>query len=273
MKLYSRLLRQIIIAIIFLTTFFLFGYGTKKITETPAACDDRIKNGQEEGVDCGLFACGNYCEPDLDPPQVISVQLIKVAKNDYDFVAEISNPHKNFGSSEIVYELTIYNASDKELLKREGTFYMLPGLNFYVILPALEILDDSFKPEFIIKSVRWQKLNSLEGMNFTVRNEKYTSYNGNESNFDAGVINESNFDFDRVDVSVVVRGQGGKIIAVNRTEISTFSARTERHFRVTWPFFVKGTIAEIEVKLATNLFENSNFIKNYGSETEKFQIY
>jgi len=137
MKLYSRLLRQIIIAIIFLTTFFLFGYGTKKITETPAACDDRIKNGQEEGVDCGLFACGNYCQPDLTPPKIISTKLIEAREGDYDFVAEISNPHPKFGASEVAYELDFFNGNDEIIFKKEGVFYILPGQSKFLILPFI----------------------------------------------------------------------------------------------------------------------------------------
>src|SRR3989344_7043582 len=122
-KLSSRLLRRVVIVVIFLAVFFAFGYGTRQLTQTPPTCTDGIKNGDEEGVDCGLFACQNYCEPDLDPPQVVSTKLIQAGTRDYDFVAEIKNPHPQFGASEVVYELALFNGDDAELLREEGIFY------------------------------------------------------------------------------------------------------------------------------------------------------
>ena len=122
-----RLLRRIIIAGIFLAVFTLTGFGLKRATTAVPTCTDNIMNGEEEGVDCGLFACGNYCEPDLDPPQVMSTKLLKAGENDYDFVAVIKNPHPQFGASEVVFELVLFNGDDTELSKEEGIFYILPG--------------------------------------------------------------------------------------------------------------------------------------------------
>jgi len=274
MKLSSRLLRRVIIAVIFLATFVLLGYGTRQLTQAPATCVDGIKNGLEEGVDCGVQACGKECEPDLGPPEIVSTKLIEAGENDYDFVAEILNPHKEFGASEVVYELIFYNGNDEEILKEEGIFYILPAQTKYLVLTFITTERNVTKTEMKIKSAKWQKIDSLEGMNLIVRNEKYTiAGNGRSSSLEAVILNDSDFDFDTVDIEVVLKDSAGKIIAANRSEIRTFVARTERQFSVTWPFAVKGKVSKIEIKPSTNLFENSNFIKSYGSEVEKFQEY
>jgi len=274
-----RVLRRFIIAVIFLAVFFLFGYGTRQLTQPTPTCIDGVKNGEEEGVDCGLFACQNYCEPDLDPPQVVSVKILKTGDNlpgqgDYDFVAEINNPNKEFGASEVVYELTLFNGDEKELLKKAGTFYILPDQTKYLVLTFLTTERNVSRVDLGIKSAKWQRLDSLEGMNLIVRRERYlVSPNGQSSTLDAVIFNDSDFEFETVDIDVILRDSADKIIAVNRSEIRTFLARTERNFRVTWPFPIGSRVASMEVRASTNLFENSNFIKNYGSEVEKFQEY
>ena len=75
-------------------------------------------------------------------------------------------------------------------------------------------------------------------------------------------------------VDVILRNSKNEIIAVNTTEIRTFKARTERSFTSQWPFPIAGgQVAKNEVIPSTNLFENSNFIKRYGSGIEQFQQY
>lgn len=273
MKLSTRLLRRLIIGFIFLAVFSLTGLGLKTaVTPTPT-CNDGAMNGQEEGVDCGLFACNKYCEPDLAPPTIASTKLIKAGEGDYDFVAEIVNPHKDFGASEVAYELKLLNADKAELFKREDVFYILPGQTKFLILPHLTTENNVSSIELNIKSAKWQKIESLEGMNLLVKNEKYVSTGPASGQLNAVIFNDSDFEFELVDIDIVLYNSRGDIIAVNKSDIRTFVARTERAFSVVWPFSINGTVSKILVKPSTNLFENSNFIKSYGSEVEKFQKY
>lgn len=274
MALSSRLIRRIIIAGVFLAVFALTGFGIKKAVTPAPNCMDGIMNGEEEGIDCGLFACGIYCEPDLDPPQVVSTKLISADKNDYDFVAEIKNPHQQFGASEVEYELVLFNGDNMEIDKEEGVFYILPGQTKYLILTHITTQKNIGRTDFNIKSATWQRIDSLEGLNFVVRNNKYTDLGGsNGSVLDASILNDSDFDFDMVYIDVVLVDSKGDIIAVNKSDIRTFLARTERSFRVVWPFKINGSVNRIDIFPSTNLFENSNFIKAHGSSVEKFQEY
>lgn len=273
MKLSSRLLRRIIIAGIFLAVFALTGFGLKRVTTAPPTCTDGIMNGQEEGIDCGLFACNKYCEPNLSPPSIVSTKLIKAENNDFDFVAEISNPHNDFGASDIAYELKLLNKDGNELLRRDGIFYILPKQTKFLILPHLTTENNVSNIKLEIKSAKWQRLESVEGMNLIVRNEKYIRSGISLNSLNAAILNDSDFDFEVVDIDVLLYNSSGEIIGVNKTDIRTFLARTERAFSVIWPFSINGNVARVDIRPSTNLFENSNFIKNYGSEVEKFQEY
>ncbi len=273
MVLSSRLLRRLIIGGIFLAVFSLTGLGLKRATTPAPSCTDGIMNGEEEGVDCGLSVCGKYCELDLDPPRVISTKLIEAGENDYDFVAQIKNPHQQFGASEVEYELILFNGDDNELDKEEGVFYILPGQTKYLVLTHITTEKNVQRIDFKIKSATWQELDSIEGMNLIVKAQKYTSLSGGGTALDVNILNDSDFDFEMVDIDVVMYNSQGDIIAVNRSDIRTFVARTERAFKVVWPFRINGLVYKIEAHSSTNLFDNSNFIKAYGSDIRKFQQY
>src|SRR3989344_7868420 len=265
MVLSSRLLRRLVIAGIFLAVFSLTGLGLRRATTPVPTCSDSVMNGEEEGVDCGLSALGKYCELDLDPPQVISTKLIKAGENDYDFVAEIKNPHPHFGASEIEYELALFNGGENELGKEEGIFYILPGQTKYLVLTHITTEKNVQRIDFKIKSAIWQKLDPIGGMNLIVKAQVYTNLSGGGTALDVNILNDSDSDFEMVDIDVVMYNTQGDIVAVNRSDIRTFLARTERGFRVVWPFQIDSPVDKIEVYPSTNLFNNSNFIKADGS--------
>ena len=130
------------------------------------------------------------------------------------------------------------------------------------------------KHSFKIKSVQWQKIDSLEGINFVTSKESHTVLDGTASSvLEGAILNDSDLDFETVDVDVILRNSGGEIIGVNKSEIRTFLAHSERYFKVTWPFSLKGEVEKTEIVSSTNIFENFNFIKRYGSGVEKFQQY
>ena len=272
MKLSSRLLRRIIILVIFLAVFGFSGYGLKKITAPAPTCNDGIQNGQEEGIDCGLTTCNISCEEELASPEVKSSKLIKVGENDYDFVAKIINPNVQYGAPEVNYELTLFDDGDIEVLKEDGVFYLLPIQEKFLVLTSLKTNGSANRSELKIKSATWQKLESLEGLNLIVRREKF-SVEGSSSSLEAVIFNDSDFDFGVVEVQVLLLDSREDVIAVNRTDIRTFVSKTERYFKATWPISISRPVVRTEIRAVTNLFENANFVKRYGSSIERFQEY
>jgi len=84
------------------------------------------------------------------------------------------------------------------------------------------------------------------------------------------VTNNSNFDLNRVETMVLLFDQSDSVIAANRTEILTFLAKTSRGFEVTWFAPFVGQVSRVEAEANTNIFENSNFLRQYGGQ-ERFQ--
>ena len=68
-----RTLRRLVVLLVFVC---LVGFIWWLFFAPDPTCIDDMKNGAEEGVDCGLAACGFECPIVLSPPQVISTSLI-----------------------------------------------------------------------------------------------------------------------------------------------------------------------------------------------------
>ena len=268
-----RVQKQLIIGFIFILLIGGIGYGIAEyffIIEP--ACFDGVQNGQEEGVDCGLLACGVACEPAILPLNVMSQKLIEVRSGDYDFVAQINNPNSLFGASLVRYSLDLTEGGT--ILNKSGTFYILPGQTRFVIVPGIRVANGAADASIDIKEIEWQKVEVFEDISFPIqRKNSYVvaGQDGVSTELEAVVLNNSDFDFDKVEVGIILFGDDGGIVAVNRTDIRTFLSREERYFKVSWPVELS-EITKQDIEALTNVFENANFIKRYGTQ-KRFQKY
>ena len=276
----KRTQKQLIIGFIFVLLMTGAVYGlVDYFLLIESTCFDGVQNGLEEGVDCGLIACGVACEPAILPLNVMSQKLIEVRPGDYDFVAQINNPNSLFGSSRVGYQLNF------GALQKTGTFYIFPGQTRFVIVPGIRVtnLGEGSAQSRVsvgvadvsidITEVEWQRVETFEDISFPVQRKSYVvvGRNGAFSELEAVVLNGSDFDFDKVEVGVILFSAEGEIVAVNKTDIRTFLSRTERYFKVGWPVELP-EVNRQDVEVLTNVFENANFIRRHG-EQEKFQKY
>ncbi|MBI2674501.1 MAG: hypothetical protein HYX22_02075 [Candidatus Yanofskybacteria bacterium] len=265
----QRTQKQLIIGLIFVLIIGVIGYGfVDYFFLTEPTCFDNVQNGKEDGVDCGLFACGVTCEPAIVPLSIVSQKLIEVRPGDYDFIAQIHNPNSLLGASRVRYELNL------GAVKTTGAFFILPGQTRFVIIPGIHADGGVLSGASIdITEAEWQKVESFENINFPVQRKNYTvvDRNGVFSELEAVILNSSDFDFDKVEVGVILFSTGGEIVAVNRTDIRTFLSRTERSFKVSWPAELPESVRQ-DIEVLTNVFENANFIRRYGTQ-ERFQKY
>jgi len=131
------------------------------------------------------------------------------------------------------------------------------------------------RAEILITSVEWQELDLLaQNIYLAARNLFYfeLKMSGLFARGEGLINNTSDFDFNQVDVAILLFDEKDSIIAVNRTEIRTFLANTTRGFEVAWFSPFPGKVVRIEAEALTNVFENQNFIQRY-QELERFQQY
>ena len=266
----GRLQKQVIIGLVFVLLLGGAAYGIfDKLFLIEATCFDQVQNGKEEGVDCGTLACGKLCEEPVRPLEVLMEKVIEVRPGDYDFVAQISNPNTNYGASRIEYHIPEFN--------RSGSSYILPGQTKYLVVTSLKSNQPVSSAKLLVSSVTWEKLDIPENEVSIEMVREGMVNSGQGSSLEGVLSNNSSYDFDTVEVSVILfsaeggpgSGGGDTIIGVNKTEIKTFLSKTERGFLVQWPSEQKG-VSRTHFEISTNLFENSNFIKSHGTQ-EKFQ--
>jgi len=265
----SRTQKRLVIGSVYILIVVLIvgGWYWSKYSPT---CTDGIKNGQEEGVDCGTVACGKAC---LAPVQAIVVQdaqLIKTPAGDFDMAALVYNPNVDYGADAVQYDLIITDVYDQQISNQSYSFYILPGQTKYVVQTSLKDIPDGAIAQVIIKSVDWQKVASTPDITFVVTREA-TTLEANQTVYQAVITNNTNFDFDTIDVNIIATDNSGAIIAANRTNFQTFLSQTERSIKVVWPFVLPAD-ARIQAEVNTNVFNNANFLKRNGTQ-EKFQQY
>jgi hypothetical protein len=259
MNILSRSIKQILVVVVFFLILgglgFLIYSGTNKPTPTPTP-NPTIN---------------------LAPLQVILTKLFNVQSNDYDFLAKVNNPNQNYGSADVEYQITFYDSAGAQLSAKTGSFYILPGQTRYIIDSPLSFQAPLGHADFKVKSVEWQKLNSLtaSGVSLVVKNATYVqvSSGGVFSKAGGSILNNSDFDLNQVEVTLVVIDNSGAPIAVNQTEINTFLARTTRGFEVTWFSPFVGQVSRVEAEATTDVFENSNFLQQYGGQERFKQLY
>lgn len=213
----------------------------------------------------------------LAPIQVVDRWLLNIENNDYDFLAKVNNPNTDYGSPDVEYEISFFNTSGTRISQKTGSFYILPGQTKYIINLPLKFQERISRADFAIKSVDWQKLGPLAmtGTNLVVRNSSYNqiSQPGVFAKVGGEVLNNSDFDLNKVGVSVVLFDSGNNPLAVGQTEINTFLAKTSRGFEITWYVPFVGNVARVDAEANTDIFENSNFLRQYGGQERFKQMY
>jgi hypothetical protein len=215
----------------------------------------------------------------LSPIKIIDHWLFNIKNNDYDFLAKVTNPNTEYGSPSVEYELIFFNSAGTQVSKKTGSFYILPGQTKYIVDLPLKFQEPVSRVEFIIKSVDWQKLAPLaaQGVSLIVKNYEntYTQIQqpGVFSKAEGRVLNDSDFDLDKVDVIVILFDENNVPLAANRTIINTFLSGTTRGFEVAWPLPFSGNVARVDAEANTNIFENSNFLRQYGGQERFKQMY
>lgn len=268
----NRILKRIIIGLIYIIIFSGIGYGIYYSSLDKPSCADGIQNGKEEGIDCGTLACSRVCEESIKPLIIKNTEIKSQMepKTIYEVLISIENLNSNYGAKSGKYELNIFDENGNTVKTKESDIYILPGQTKYFV----EI--DSIDPGVIgqradvrIKSVEWVKADDFLSSIFSINRESLPT--DGRTSYEAVILNNSDFDFDNVDVVVLVKDNAGNFKSANKTNLQTFLAKTERAIKVDWPFpFVSGERFEIQV--TTNVFNNANYLKGHGTQ-EQFQKY
>jgi hypothetical protein len=263
----KRIVKQIIVLVIVIVVIGGLIWGVIWLTRTKPTCFDGIKNGEEEGLDCG-GVCGISCptqKPEAKPLIVKNLQVVS-GGDKCDVVATINNPNGSLGAQHIPYTLTWGS------VKKQGEFFIYPSEERYLAemnLPCQNAdqaqLEAKDPPE-------WKFFSGFEKPNLEISNSVF-NYLDNSYEYAevSGIItNHSPFDLKEVQIFAIVKDTAGSIIAINRTTVNTLNVGQKREFRIFWTHpFAKNGIGSFYT--TSNLFDSANFVKSYSAESGKWQ--
>jgi len=244
----------------------------------PATCFDGKQNQKEGGVDCS-GPCAMSCERlTIKDVQVEWVEAVQLKDGHYDLAAKITNPNPNYGLSLIRYTFKVFDEAGASLLEQKGKDFILPGQSKYLIEGNLALSTAPAKVTVTIDKAskeEWLKLSQdYQTPEIYVHDKLVQPLADNKEGIQAsGIIkNNSNYDFDRILVTIVLFDENNKIIGVNKTEARTVLAGEDRYFTALWFSPFSAEIKSAEMQVDTNLFSNDNFMLRFGV-SEKFQEY
>ena len=113
-------------------------------------------------------------------------------------------------------------------------------------------------------------------MQLIVQQKEYRLLSGQETGFSqakAIVINKTNFDFDKIEIDILLFDSFRNLIAVNSTEVRTLLANQERDFIAIWFNKIDGQAVFVEIEPETNIFNPDNYLPVSRGKQERFQEY
>ena len=250
-------------------------------------------NGQqdigEEKIDCG-GVCSKKCPPPNRPPEVtdINIEWIKYVQNgenNYDLIAKISNKNTSWGLASLGYRFLIYN-NKNELIKSEDqiTYIMPSGFvkndkGKYIVYDNYSFKENIEKVDIELFDFNWKEIKDereLPDYNVDIIQIKNTYGELIEDGTGSYLVygetkNTSRHNFRKVDIIVVIFDNRNEIIAVGKTEQETMAAGNGWEFRIFWNEPFSGAVDRIDYEAQTNIFNEYNFMKEYGTG-EKYLV-
>jgi hypothetical protein len=268
-----RIFKQIIIGLIFISLLGGLVFLGYYLLKPSPSCDDKVRNQGEEGVDCG-GPCPSCELAETKEIEVLLIEAVPGGPGFYDVVAQIKNPNQNYGSGKLPYQFNLFDEQNNLIGKFAGTSFILPNQTKYLIQLKLETTALLNKVKLSFGNIEWQKLDGLQPPQLAIQQKEYFVLNEEAiySRAKAVLANKTNFDFNKIDIDVLLLDASRKIIGLNTTEIRSLLAGQERDFAAVWFSPVAGEAAFMEIEAETNVFDPENYLKKSG-DSERFQEY
>lgn len=271
---HRRTLKQVIIALAYLVLLsgvvFLIYYSNRP----EPSCFDNIRNQGEEEVDCG-GPCISCELMHIKPLEVLWAGKILAQDNFYDLAARIKNPNQNYGSGSFAYSFELYDSEDNLLNRRSDSTFILPNQTKYLVNSRVSSSDEITRIKLSFGEIDWQKLENCQAPELAIQQKEYRildSSQPGESQVKAILVNKTDFDFDEVDIDILLFDSYHQLIGLNTTEVKTLLAGQERDFVATWFRKIDSQVSFVEIEAETNIFDNDNYLPA-DVKKERFQEY
>lgn len=269
----NRTVKRLVIILIYLIIFGGIAFWIWQKNRPVPSCTDGKLNQNEESVDCG-GVCAACVETIVAKPfQVVGVTMVVGGQDRYDVIAEIKNPNPLYGAENFIYEIILRDADGVEIERIQNTGFILPNQQKYVAQLNIPSANPPARAEIVIPTdqVEWVKFTSYEDPDFVINGKRFGKVENGGTNYAEafGIVhNRSTFDFQRVNITVVIKDLDGKPLAVNKSFMGDFEGLRQRDFNLGWPYRFPGEMSSLDVQVDVDVYDSENFIKSYAPESE-----
>lgn len=209
-------------------------------------CFDGIRNGNEQGVDCG-GSCERLCQSSFLPASVAWTRFEEVAPSLYNVGAYLINPNTQGLAANVPYIVTLYDDRGVPILTSEGSTTIPPQRNTLVFMgavsvgrrvPAKALFEFLEPPQWVKASDPLEKL--------VIGQKKYVEELGGSSL----IVDFQNAGLEpipRFAVHVVLYDAEGNALGFSRTIVDGIEGRGSVSAPFTWPVDRDGKVVTIEV--------------------------
>jgi len=242
--------RQIFHVIILIIFFALFGFIIAfPSLNQPPSCVDGKQNGDETGVDCG-GSCARACLAQVSEPSVLWARAFRVIPGRYNAVAYIVNHNKNAAVQNVSYKFRFADANNIYIGKREGSTSILPGGNFAIFEPGIDIGNSIpvYTTFEFTQTLNWlqvpaEKVNQLKVL---VSNIQLFDVD-TSPHLSAVIRNTSLFTISNLGVIAILYDATGNVISTSRTYLNELDPLQSSDINFTWPEPLSGKVVAKEI--------------------------
>lgn len=263
----TRDTKRLTIIAIYLLTILVIGVGIYLVFKPKPTCFDGKQNQSEQGVDCGGI-CAVACVEKIVGNDILvrEIAFIPADRGRYDVVAKIFNPNNDIGAASFQYSLLLRDASGKEIGRVTNSSFILPQETKTLLAFNFEPVEVPAKAVIEMSDFRWTRLRGYQAKpELNIYSKRYVEQ-PSQSAFGAALgtlVNESVYDFRRIQVKVVLRDENNTPLAVNQTEMQTVNVGREQEITLIFPQPFEGKVSQVEVEAEANIYDQDNFLQHY----------
>jgi hypothetical protein len=181
-------------------------------------------------------------------------------------VALVSNSNNELTAQNVSYSWVYYGQTGERITPlnsqaTKGSFYILPKSKKYIMVPKIQTSETITRAELLLDlPVKWQKRLEMPPVLLQV-----TPANTNQQNsplafsVESSVLNNSPYLVKEINLSFLIYGQNGQIVAVSQRTENDIKPFEKRAFKQLWPgLFV--TPSKVEILADTNTLKPGNLV-------------
>lgn len=263
----TRDTKRLTIIALYLLSTLVIGTGLYFLFQPKPSCIDGKQNQNETGIDCG-GVCLVACIEKIVGNDILvrEIAFIPTDRGKYDIVAKIFNPNNDIGAASFQYSLFLRDANDKELTRVSGTNFILPQETKSLLAFNLEPGQIPAKAVIELSNFEWTRPKGYRAKpELNIYSRRYVS-NPDPSVFGAAIatlVNESLYDFRKIQIKVVLRDASGAPLAANQSEMQTVTVGREQDIRIVFPQPFPGVVAQVDMEAEANTYDPENFLQQY----------